>query len=352
MHLGSDLPVQAREAYVQEGIDALTLLTPLVERRRQIVLGSIAIALAVGGWAALNPRKYKAELSLTPVISQKSSSALGGIAALAGATLNQGYQLTPARMVELIRSRTVLAGVGMSPVGSSGSDRVIDRFLGERYTRDDPEEVAKQLARRLSVASNKETGTVTVAVQHRDSALARIIAARVVDSASQIFVRTSRAQAQQLRMAQEARVVNAAAQLAAAEERFRAFTFANRAAPPFSDAGLERERLNRVVQLAEQVYTQAATDRESAYAQELQETPTVVVQDPLPSRLPKVRKRIVMKTAIAGIVSLVLISLVVLAAEVTRKRLERRDSESERFRRAMATLPSIRRRISGSPQPP
>ena len=340
------MPVQVREAYVEEGIDALTLLTPLIERRRQIIFGAVLIALAVGGWAALSPRKYKAELSLTPVISQKSSSALGGIAALAGATLNQGYQLTPARMVELIKSRAVLAGVGMSPIRPGGPDRVIDRFLGERYTRDDPEEVEKQLERRLTVASNKETGTVTVAIQHKDSALARIIAARVVDSASQIFVTTSRAQAQQLRIAQEARVAKAAAQLATAEERLRSFTFSNRAAPPFSDAGLERERLNRVVQLAEQVYTQAATDRESAYAQELQETPTVVVQDPLPSKLPKVRKRIVLKTVIAGIVSLVLISLIVLTAEVTRKRLDKRDYESERFRRAMATLPRIRRRVS------
>ena len=349
-HQGRDLPAQAREPYVQEGIDALTLLTPLVERRRQIILGAIAIALAVGGWAALSPRKFKAELSLTPVVSQKSSSALGGIAALAGAALNQGYTLTPARMVELIKSRTVLAGVGMSPISPKTSDRVIDRFLGEKYTRDDPEEVEKQLERRLSVASNKETGTVTVAVQHKDSALARIIAARVVDSASQIFVRTSRAQAQQLRLAQEARVANAASQLAHAEERLRAFTFANRAAPPFSDAGLERDRLNRVVQLAEGVYTQAATDRETAFAQELQETPTVVIQDPLPSRLPKVRKRIIMKTAIAGVVSLVLLSLIVLTAEVTKRRLARSDSESDRFRRAMATLPGARRRVTaGSP---
>ena len=341
---GRDLPVQARESYVEEGIDALTLLTPLLERRRQILVGSIGIALAVGAWAALTPRKFKAELSLTPVISSKSSSALGGIAALAGATLNEGYKLTPARMVELIKSRTVLAGVGFSRIGANGSDRVIDRFLGETYARNDPEEVQKQIDKRLTVGSSKETGTITLAIQHKDSALARIIAARIVDSASQIFVRTSKAQAQQLRIAQEARVENAAAQLARAEEQFRAFTYSNRAAPPFSDAGLERERLNRVVQLAEQVYTQAATDREAAFAQELQATPTVVVQDPLPSLLPKVRKRIIMKTAIAGIVSFVLLSLVVLLIDITRRRLSRIDSGSDRFRKAVSTLPMMSRR--------
>ncbi|MGI9043675.1 MAG: hypothetical protein ACR2GK_06065 [Gemmatimonadaceae bacterium] len=337
------MAVTVREPYVEEGVDALTYMTALLEKRRQIILGAILIGLITGGIAAIQPRKYKAELSLTPVISNRSSSALGGIAALAGATLQTGYQLTPARMVELIQSRTVLASVGFSPIGAGTNDRIIDRILGEPYTRNEPEEVQKQLLKRLGVGTNKETGTVTVAIRHRDSALARLIASRVVDSASQIFVRTSRAQAQQLRIAQEARVENAAAQLASAEERLRAFNFGNRAAPAYSSAGLERERLNRAIQLAEQVYTQAATDREAAYAQELQSTPTVVIQDPLPTALPKVRKRIIMKTAVAGITGFVLLSIGVILAEVTRRRLSRRDTESDRFRRAVATLPGARR---------
>lgn len=338
------MAVSVREPYIEEGVDALTYLTVLLEKRRLIIVGAILIGLVTGGIAALAPRKYKAELSLTPVVSNRSSSALGGIAALAGATLQTGYQLTPARMVELIKSRTVLASVGFSPVTPSGSERIIDRVLGETYTRADPEEVQKQLERRLTVGTNKETGTVTVAIRHRDSSLARLIAARVVDSASQIFVRTSRAQAQQLRIAQEARVENAAAQLAAAEERLRAFNFGNRAAPAYSSAGLERERLSRAIQLAEQVYTQAATDREAAYAQELQSTPTVVVQDPLPTALPKVRKRIILKTATAGITGFVLLCIAVILGEVTRRRLARRDLESDRFRRVLAGMPGARRR--------
>ncbi|HEX6575777.1 MAG TPA: Wzz/FepE/Etk N-terminal domain-containing protein, partial [Gemmatimonadaceae bacterium] len=85
-----------------DGIDALSLLTPLVEKRRMIIVGSIILALAAGGISALMPRKYKAELSLTPVMNNKSTTALGGFAALAGASLNTGYQLTPQRMVELL----------------------------------------------------------------------------------------------------------------------------------------------------------------------------------------------------------------------------------------------------------
>jgi hypothetical protein len=340
------LLAQPREAYVEEGVDALSLLTPLLEKRRQIIAGVILVALAVGAYAASRPRKYKAELSLTPVENSKSASALGGIAALAGATLSTGYQLTPAKMVELIRSRTVLAGVGLSPVPGR-QERVIDRMLGERYARNDPEDVAARVGDVVTSATNKETGTISVSVLHKDSALARLVASRVVDSASQIFVRTSRAQAQQLRMSQEARVENAAAQLAKAEERLRQFNFANRATPVFSVPGLERDRLQREIRFAEQVYTQAATDREAAFARELEATPTVVVQDPLPSVLPKVRKRIIMKTILAAAVSFVLLCVWVLLSEITRRRLAKPDPESERFRRALDSLPRIRARPSG-----
>jgi capsule polysaccharide export protein KpsE/RkpR len=298
----------------------------------------------VGIAAFVPPRKYKAELSLTPVVNSRASSALGGIAALAGASLQTGYQLTPARMVELINSRAVLAGVGMSTIKPGGNERVIDRVLGEKYDRNDAEEVARHLENLLTTSTNKETGTIDVAIQHPDSALARIIASRVVDSASQIFVRTSKAQAQQLRIAQEARVDNAASTLASAEERLRQFNDQNRATPSYSVAGLERERLNREIRFAEQIYTQAATDREAAYARELEATPTVVIQDPLPATLPKVRKKVIQKMAITAAVSLVFLCITVLLADLTKKRLERTDPESARFRNAVSKLPHLGRR--------
>jgi uncharacterized protein involved in exopolysaccharide biosynthesis len=337
------LPAPDNDVYV-EGVDALALLTPLIEKRRQIIGWVIVISLVVGLIAFALPRKYKAELSVSPVVNNKSGSALGGIAALAGATLQMGYQLTPARMVELLRSRAVLAGVGYSRIGPQGGERIIDRVLGKHYTLNDAEDVQRHLDKLLTVTTNKETGTVTIAVQHQDSSLARVMASRIVDSASQIFVRTSRAQAQQLRIAQEARVANAATQLTAAEDKLREFNFANRATPSFSIAGMERDRLNRDIRMSEQVYTQAATEREDAYARELEATPTVVLQDPLPPNLPQVRKRVIIKTVIAAVVSLILISLGVVLTDLTRRRLKRTDEDSARFRRAVSGLPRLRAR--------
>jgi capsule polysaccharide export protein KpsE/RkpR len=337
---------QLNDTYIEEGVDALTLLTPLIEKRRAIIVGVIVLSLAVGVVAFLMPRKYKAEVFLTPVLNSRSSSALGGIAALAGATLQTGYQLTPARMVELIRSRAVLAGVGLSTIRQGASEKIIDRVLDKRYDRNDSEDIAKHITKLLSTNTNKETGTIQVAIEHPDSALARLIAGRVVDSASQIFVRTSKAQAQQLRVAQETRVDNAAAALTNAEERLRQFKDQNRATPAFSAAGVEQERLSRQIRFAEDVYTQAATDREAAYARELEATPTVVVQDPLPKELPKVRKHVFLKMGITAVVSLIMLSLGVLLTDLTRRRLERTDAESTRFRKAMSSLPRIRKRTT------
>ena len=338
------MSTQTARPVVVDGIDSLTLLTPIIEKRRQIIAFVILTSLAVGVYAFLQPRRYKAELSVTPVVNNRASPALGGIAALAGATLQQGYQLTPARMVELIKSRRVLAGVGMSTVSPNGNTTIIERVLDEEYTRNDPEEVEKHIERLLTVVTNKETGTITVSVSHRDSALARLIALRTVDSASQIFVRTSKAQAQQLRVAQEARVDQTRQQLARAEEELREFNFSNRATPAYSQASVERARLQRNIMIAEQVYTQAATDQESAFARELEATPTVVVHDPLPDVLSKVRKRVVMKTAITLIVSLLLACAWVMIAEIYRRRLAKQDDESVRFQEAVASLPRLRRR--------
>lgn len=336
------LAIKPAETYLEEGVDGLALITPLIEKRRQIFIAVVLASALVGGLTAILPRKYTAEMTLTPVTNSRSSPALGGLAAIAGATLQTGYQLTPARMVELLTSRAVLAGVGQSTLRPGSTETVIDAAVGETGRFSDTEQIARHLRKITTVGANKETGTISLAVTHKDSALARTIASRVVDSASHIFVRTSRAQAQQLRVAQDARVENAAAQLASAEDRLRDFSFGNRATPSFSSAGLERERLGRAIRFAEQAYTQAMTEREAAFARELEATPTVVVQDPLPATLPKVRKRLVAKTIIAAVSSFALMCIWILLVDLTRKRLERSDLESQRFRNAMATLPRLR----------
>jgi hypothetical protein len=324
--------------------DALALLTPLLEGRRILAAGVLLACLIVGITTLMRPRLFKAELTLSPVGSSITPSALGGLAAsLAGAGMT-GFQLTPARFVELLLSRRVLAAVALSPVAGQSTTRVIDRLPGTPPAPGDLETLHRRVINLVNASINKETGTITVRVDLSDSALARTIAQRAVAEASQAFVETARAQATQLRIAQTVRVDSAARQLRRAEEDLRAFLSANRASvAPFSVASLERERLQRAILLYSTVYTQAVTDRESAVAKELQETPTVVVVDSLPPTLPAVRRRLIFKVGLTALVSFVVIATLLLLREFGRRRLTYRDTTLTRFLTAAGRTPVLRR---------
>src|SRR5690606_33474327 len=138
-------------------------------------------------------------------------------------------------------------------------------------------------------------GIIYLTVTHRDSALARAVNRALVASITDAFQRATRTQATMLRQAQEARVDSASRQLVHAEEELVDFLAANRVVPPFSQVSVTRQRLQRQVDVAQSVYTQAMTDKEAAIAQELEETPAVVTLDPVPVQLPPKSRQIVAK---------------------------------------------------------
>ena len=53
-----------------------------------------------------------------------------------------------------------------------------------------------------------------------------------------------------------------------------------------------------------------------------------------------------MKTGIAGAVSFGVLCLLVILADFIGRRLASSDSESDRFRRAVSTIPGVKRKIS------
>jgi uncharacterized protein involved in exopolysaccharide biosynthesis len=180
---------------------------------------------------------------------------------------------------------------------------------------------------------------ITVRTIHRDSALARVVTARVVEAASAAFVNAVRSQSTLLRQATELRVDSAAARLARAESARLAFMQANRVVGEFSLASVQLEQHQRQVDLARSVYDQAAGDRESALARELEDTPTVVVVDPLPGSLPPRSRHTIAIAIIASFAAGLITVLVLLSRDAMRRRLAAGDADAARIARA-ATLRS------------
>jgi capsule polysaccharide export protein KpsE/RkpR len=328
------------------GYDSVALVAPILERWRWIAGFVSAACVIVVAFVVLQATKYRAEVVVTTVASQRSVSALGGLAAtLAGANLQGGVQLTPARMVELMRSRRVALAVGRTPIPWKSGSRVGDELAQEHVPPPDEDRIQRLLAQVAQTTFSKETGTISVQVEYRDSALARLIAERIVKEASEAFVESARAQATQLKLAQTARVDSAARQLTRTETELAEFLGANRVVTPFSSAALAHQRLERNVTFAQQIYTQAVTDREAAVAKELEETPAVVTIDSMPPYLPKVRRHVALKAGLTFLLATMTAVFWVLFGEFGHRRLAQRDADVARLVAAARALPLAGRRL-------
>jgi len=261
------------------------LLRPYRRRWRfvlTVLLGAWLVALAV---VLIPPRRYTASVVLAAVPNARTSALTGGITAILGSAQLGGVQSTPYFIAKLLLLRSVIMQVAGERVADARGGTVIERVLGERGASIKPTRVEPAMRDILAADVDKQTGLISVRVTHKDSAVARQIATRLVETASQTFVRVSRAQATSQRAAQGERVDSARHQLRQAEERVLSFLSANRAFTQYSPASISRQQLERDVSNAQTVYSQARSDYDAAVARELEETPAVVVVDPIPSRL-------------------------------------------------------------------
>jgi hypothetical protein len=329
------------------------LLVTLLRDWGKIVITAVLLAAIVGSIVLLRPREYAAVVSLTPV---NSGATLSGSAALAGTLLNMqtgaGLQPTPAFVTRLARMDGVLLAVAQSPIRSGGAERVVDRLAREQAGGVLPERTLRVMRNAVSATYDLQTGIVTLRVVDRDSALARVIVNRLVERVSDTFVRASRAQATEIRRGEDARIDSAYSQLRRTEEALQEFASSNREAHvPYSQATLTQRRLERALDLAQQVYAHAVADRESAIARELEATPAVVVLDPVPAVIPPEPRGVVVKTLLAALLGALVAMLLLLIRARLRQLATEDDARGRAILDALHTAPLIGRFVPGQSGP-
>jgi uncharacterized protein involved in exopolysaccharide biosynthesis len=339
------------DGHVPAELGLAAVLAPVVERWRLLAVSGFLAAAVVAAIVLARAPRYQARIVMATVSNQPGLSSLGGAAALLGATTAQGgFQVSPALVASLLQSRRVLNAVGTSTLPGT-RERVVDRIAGQRVA---PEFVAGVMSRTLKTSVSKETGLVNLDVVLPDSALARLVNDRLLAATSRAYVETARAQASQLREAQEARVDSAARMLRNAEERLQRFVSMNRQFEQYSPRSMELQSLQRAVTLAEGIYGKAMNDRESAVAKELENTPAVVVVDPLPETLPRTPRRLALVVPLALLAAVFLSLVWIFLGEAFRRQARERTDEVERLRAALRTIPVVgsvvrRRAAAGVP---
>jgi uncharacterized protein involved in exopolysaccharide biosynthesis len=282
-----DLSLEREFTSDDEETSLIELGSILLRARRMIMtlaLGGALLGLALG---LLRPRVYA---SLTTFIPQDSEGNVSGLAAAASqfgirvpAPGNGGWG--PPVYVELLRSNALLEPIALDTVvvAEEGGKRVpVAELLRVKPTERNlrAELAVEGLRRWISAGEVKPLGAVQMTVATRWPSVSLELSKRLLKALNEFNFERRKSQASAERQFVEAQAAEAERALREAEDRLQYFLQTNRAigAPQLS---FERDRLQREVNLRQQVYTSLLQSREEAKIKEVRDTPVItVLEDP------------------------------------------------------------------------
>jgi uncharacterized protein involved in exopolysaccharide biosynthesis len=282
------------------------LLVPAVVGVTVIVIGLV------------RPPEYEGSVVVAPVSNRQGLSGMNLAATVLGSAATGGFQSTPVLVSRLARLDGVLLSVATEPVDGSGM-RVIDRLKEKSAGGVDDRDALAEMRTVVSSTADNHSGLVTVRVTARDSGLVRLIATKVLEYTSAAFGDATRAQAAALKHAQDGRLDAALHRLVRAEDTLREFSRANRATSMYAEAAVTARRLERDLRIAEELYTQAVSERESAAARELEASPALVVVDDLPDRIRRKSRGLALKAVWWSALALAVVLLALTALDHRRR---------------------------------
>jgi uncharacterized protein involved in exopolysaccharide biosynthesis len=337
------VPVRIETAFIEEEAEPASLLrlVNVVLRHRRIVVGlPILLATIVCSYTLLTSRTWTASASFAPSESQAAQMGqLAGIAAQFGFNIPMAASgESPEFYVALLRSGEIRRSAVRSPyrrVDQTQPDttwitgNLVELFeIRGRSEHGRLEGAVEQLGRRMSVGTSPETGMVRLSVQTKWPELSVQVAERLLGLVNEFNLQTRQSQANAEREFVTLRLVEARAELAVAEDSMQAFLQSNRRIENSPQLGFDRDRLQRVVTLRQEVVISLAQALEQAKIEEVRNTPVItIVEEPYPPARPD-RRRLIMK----GLVSLALgLFLGIVVAFVVEFMTASRDRDPERY---------------------
>lgn len=314
--------MEATSPYAEEEISLLDLLVVLAQNRR-FVIGCIVVFTLFGlTYAIIAPEQYTSRAEMVREVESGSASVPGGLSALRGLGINLGggsTGLTAETYPRILTSREVtlsvvrdtfyfadteqemrfvdyharetggvisalkkytigLPGQILSAFKSEPRQRSVEALDGGGpvYPSEDEEEAMEIIDNMVNASADIESGIMTVSVTDYDP----VRAAEITDSFLQHLterVRTIRTQKARDNLAFiNERFEEAKDELEAAEQRLAAFSDRNR---DIQSARLrtERDRLQRQVQFASNLYSEFQTQRTQAQIELQRSQPVITI---------------------------------------------------------------------------
>lgn len=342
-------PPPGAPVWYQEDQDEISLvqLVNVLLRHRWKVLGIPALlAGVVAVYTVLQPTTYSASSTFMPQTGEGGRggqlSRLSGVAAQFGINVPSGQAgQSPQFYADLIRSRRLLEEAALSKYSrrsekdsgdpsardgpdasdSPGADSTVSRSdspgatLVEMYGirgRSRSVAVAAAVSRLrdgLSVSANVETGVVEVTVATPWPAVSKQVADRVIELVNQFDSQIRQSQASAQAEFVRGRLQEARQELRSAEDSLERFLRRNVGWQQSPELRFRHDRLERRVQLKQQVYTSLASRYEEARIREVRSTPVVTTisepRVPLSPDSNRLQLKIIVALLVGGLIGLV-----------------------------------------------
>jgi uncharacterized protein involved in exopolysaccharide biosynthesis len=259
------------------------VLAVLLRRRGTIVLTTVLVVALAVAYTLLWPDDFTTQASFRPQGSEASASQLLALAGQFGVNVPgmAGEELSPAFYQELLTSREILHRVADEryTVEGQGAVPLVDLLeIDEDTEALRVEKAIEELRESLvAVRTGLETGIVTIEVTTDWPGLSKSIADRLLDEIQVFNLETRRSQAAAERVFIEARVDSARVILLDAEADLESFLQANRRYEDSPELSFQYDRLQREINLRQQVYTGLVQALDEARIAEVRDTPVLTI---------------------------------------------------------------------------
>jgi len=336
-----------------DDISLFAVATTLLRSRWRIVRWALAGGVLGLLTALLPPASYVATASFVPQNTEGARSGLSSLAGQFGLSLPLGDQsVSPEFYAMLLKSRALLEPIARDTfaIPEMNGRRVAIVDLLE-IDGDSPERrrerALKKLRKIVSTSASRSTSVVELSVATKMRGLSLSLVTALMQGINEYNERTRQSQAAAERRFVGERLTVVTAELHVAENRLADFLRSNReiGAPQLS---IQRDRLQRDVELRQQLYASLSQSFEEARIREVRNTPVVATVEPPFAPVEPVRSGRVLRTILGFVLGTVLGVVVVLVSRFLQQRREEGDSDASEFFAALEEA-KVRPRGRGRP---
>ena len=264
----------------------------LLRRRRLVAALSIGMTVIVLVVTLVLPKKYTTSLSFTPVAMDIPAGALASLAGQFGVNIGGSDPAqTPDFYGTLLQTPDILTKLADTKYSFlDGRDTLSGTFM--KFYDIDEGDAGKTMAQAIRVLQSKiltigydrQTSIVSVDVKTKWAPLSYQMANRLLELVNDFNLNSRQTQAGQELKFLTQRLDTAQAELRAAENRLQGFVVANRGFATDPTLSFEHDRLQREVNLRQDVYTTLTQAVEQTRLRAVRNTPSVsLVEHPTPA---------------------------------------------------------------------